>query len=346
METARFQEFERRVPVEGIELAGTLTLPEGPPAPAVLMLAGTMADMRDGNVDPARFPTPSDKVGSQPFGLFRPLARALGAAGIASFRFDKRGAGASTGVHEPDATAGRESEIRDAAAVWAWLGDSKEVAGAVAMAGHSAGAYVLCRLAATGNVPRAAVLMGALSQPIPEFLAWTFGRARDFIARGDEERRWLKAMNPIEFENGIVADEFLKALESGGGTVRVKKYGVVVERAVEDMAYDRAYPPEEQFRYVTCPTLVIHGAEDMNTRVDDAFRTLHALWDAGNRQVEFHLVPGAGHGFRLVAEDPEDRLRDRLGRTAARLPYHPSYPRVIVDFLAERLLGVTSAGHS
>ncbi len=248
-------------------------------------------------------------------------------------------------MHEPDATAGRETEIRDAAAVWDWLGHSDEVAGAAAMAGHSAGAYVLCRLAATGATPGAAVLMGALAQSIPEFLSWSFRRTRDFIARGDEEREWLKAANPIEFENGIVVDEYLKALESGGGTVRVEQHGVVVERSVEDTRYDLTYPPEEQFRYVACPTLVVHGAEDMNTQVEDTFRTLRALWAAGNRQVDFHLVAGAGHGFRLIAEDEEERLRDRLGRTAARLPYHPSYPRVIVDFLAERLLGVSSAGH-
>ena len=60
MAVARFNEVERRVAVGDAEIAGTLTIPEGTSAPAVLLLAGTMADMRDGNVDPARFPTPPD----------------------------------------------------------------------------------------------------------------------------------------------------------------------------------------------------------------------------------------------------------------------------------------------
>ena len=76
----------------GETLAGELLLPDGPPPhPAVLLIGGTFSDTRDG--DPAlsltgQFPA---------HGMFRVFAERLAESGLASFRWDRRGVGESTG---------------------------------------------------------------------------------------------------------------------------------------------------------------------------------------------------------------------------------------------------------
>jgi len=324
------RETTRQILVDGTRLTGTLAIPEvSARTPAVLLIGGTLSDTRDGDVDPRTRP------GVPPHGMYRRLAHALARAGLASFRFDRRG----SGENEPGPRPDRATEIADAAAVWTWLDRQTEVAGARAMVGESAGAYVLCRLAAEGIAPAAAVLQGALHRSIPEMIAWNYGRARDFIARGDAERRWLAEELPIEYQNGILVDAMLAALDAGQRTVRVEHDGVVHERSLAGLDYDLRHPPADQFAQLTCPVLVIHGAEDMNVPVEDAFATIATLWRAGNRSVDLTILAGADHSFQLGPDDPEVRLRERLTLRSFGRPFHPAYPAPIVDFLARHLAG-------
>lgn len=86
-----------------VSLAGTLTEPDaaGGPVPLVLFIAGSGPLDRDTNMK------------GQRLGVFPPIAADLAARGIASFRYDKRGAGASTGDFW---TAGQVEFLADAVA--------------------------------------------------------------------------------------------------------------------------------------------------------------------------------------------------------------------------------------
>jgi pimeloyl-ACP methyl ester carboxylesterase len=327
-------ETTHRIGVDGIELAGTLAVPaDVPRPPAVLLIGGTLSDTRDGDLDPGFRP------GVPPHGMYRRLAHGLAEAGIASFRFDRRGCGESTGSR-PD----RAREIDDAAAVWDWLGLRHELAGAQAMVGESAGAYVLCRLAEGGRAPGVAVLQGALFRSIPEMIGWNYGRARDFVARGPAEKAWLERESPAEFANAMLIDAMLTAIAEGQSVARVERDGRKFERSLDGLAYDLEYVPADQFQHIRCPTLVVHGGEDLNVPVQDAFATIQSLWQSGNRSVDLTILAGADHSFQLVPEDPEERLRDRLTLRCFLRPYHMAYPGVIVDFLVRQLLG--SPGHA
>lgn len=324
------RETTQQVPVDGTRLAGTLAMPDrSVRAPAVLLIGGTLSDTRDGDVDPRTRP------GVPSHGMYRRLAHALARDGLASFRFDRRG----SGENEPGPRPDRATEIADAAAVWAWLDRQAMVSGAGAVVGESAGAYVLCRLAAEGRQPRAAVLQGALYRSIPEMIAWNYGRARDFIARGNDEREWLRRELPIEYQNGLLIDAMLRAIERGESTALVEVDGEVIERSLAGLDYDLRHPPADQFRHLACPTLVIHGAEDMNVPVDDSFATVAELWRAGNRIVDLVVLAGADHSFQLGPDNPEERLRERLSLQSFGRPFHPAYPAPIVDFLVRQLLG-------
>ncbi|MBC5809583.1 MAG: alpha/beta hydrolase [Candidatus Eremiobacteraeota bacterium] len=119
------------VAVAGGRLYGSLRFPAGsPPFPAALIIAGSGPTDRDGNSAPA---VKSD--------AYRLLAEALGARGIASLRYDKRGVGASAGA------AGRETDVRfdtfvdDAVAWLAKLSADKRISRSY-IAGHSEGSLI------------------------------------------------------------------------------------------------------------------------------------------------------------------------------------------------------------
>lgn len=106
------------------------------------------------------------------------------------------------------------------------------------------------------------------------------------------------------------------------------------ERSVDGLAYDVALPPAEQFSVLGCPTLVLHGADDLNVPVEDAFETVGALWAVGNRDVELTVVARADHSMQSTPADEETRIRERMTFASFRRPFHDRYPGVIVDFLS------------
>ena len=325
----RCREETRLVEVEGAVLAGTFAYPaSGESWPVVLLLGGTFGDLRDGDVDPRLFPDAPKR------GMYALLAGGLAEAGIASFRFDRRGAGESTGRFD----AGRAQEVVDAKAVWRWVRSLREGNGTAAMVGHSAGAYVLCRVALEAGQPDAAVLQGALYRSIPELLEYNSRPVLEYMKTGEAQARWVEEHAPRAYRGALMLDAVLAAIENGDRTARAVIDGTPVERDLGDLDYDLRMPPEDQFRHLKAPTLVLHAAEDSNVPVEDAFNTVRALWTASNREVELHLVPGANHSFQMDDLDPETQLREKMTLQNFARPFHTLYPAAVIDYLSRRLL--------
>jgi uncharacterized protein len=316
-------EREVTLPTGGAELAGTLATPEGAPVPGVLLLGGTFSDLRDGDADPRHRPD------IPPHGMYRLLSDGLVAAGFAVLRFDRRGCGASTGSR-PD----RATEIADAFAAWQWLDRQDSVAGAAAMVGESAGAHVLCRVIAAGAQPAAVVLQGALHRSIAGLIEFNASRARSYWQRGEEERAWMWANARHEYESAVIGAAMVEAIAEGGGrSVQVVDERGTFERSLTDLDFDIRYPPAEQFHFVQCSSLILHGADDLNVPVEDAFETAKSLWAAGNRDVEITILPGADHSMQSTPDDEDERLRERMSMASFRRPFHARYPGVIAEWL-------------
>lgn len=321
------ERLEVTIPADDVVLGATLSRPSGPPRPGVLLLGGTFSDTRDGDPDPRHRPD------IPPHGMYRVLGDGLAAAGFAVLRFDRRGSGASTG-HRPS----RAQEIEDARRAWAWLSDRADVAGAAAMLGESAGAYVLSRLAATGDMPSAAVLQGALYRSSAGLIEFNGGRARAWYERGPDARAWLWAHARREYESAVLLEVMLAALEAGEhGTVTAADERGTFERSLAELAYDTEHPRSEQFAAITCPTLVLHGADDLNVPVEDAFATTAALWAAGNREVETVILSRVDHSMQRTPDDLDERLRQRMSFASFRNPFDARYIPTVAGFLRERL---------
>ena len=326
---ATFREEDRSVEVDGATLAGTLTCPttDGP-WPVTLLLGGTFSDLRDADVDPRRRP------GVPKRGMYKILAHGLAEAGIASYRFDRRGAGESTGEFGVE----RAQEVADACAVWRWVRGLPECNGKAAMLGHSAGAYVLCRVALEVGQPDAAVLQGALYRSIADLLRYNSGRVLDYIQLGEEQAAWVREHSPKTYEDALMLDATVAAIENGDSIAEAEVDGVTRTRDLSSLRYDLELPPEDQFRLLAAPTLVLHSSEDLNVPVEDAFDTVRALWAAGNRDVELRILPAGNHSFQLDAEDYETRVQEKITMQNFARPFDPLYPAVVIDYLARRLV--------
>ncbi|MDE0375583.1 MAG: alpha/beta fold hydrolase [bacterium] len=326
--TRPFRDEDRLVEAEGATLAGTLTLPTGEgPWPVTLLLGGTFSDLRDADVDPRLWP------GVPKRHMYAILARGLAGAGIASFRFDRRGAGQSTG----ELGVRRAEEVADAGAVWRWVRSLPECNGRAAMLGHSAGAYVLCRVALEVGQPDAAVLQGALYRSIAALLEYNYRLIRDYMRLGESEVAWVKEHSPKAYEDAMMMPAIVTAIENREPLATAEVYGVTRTRDLSSLRYDLDLPPEDQFRHLAAPALVLHGAEDLNVPTEDAFETARALWAAGNRDVELRVIPGANHSFQLDAEDYATRVQEKITMKNFGRPFHPLYPGVVIDYLARRL---------
>jgi len=291
-----------------------------------MLVGGTFSDLRDGDPDPRHRPD------IPLHGMFRVLAEALTAAGFAVLRFDRRGCGGSTG-QRPD----RATEVDDAAAAWTWLGALDLVDGAFAMIGESAGAYVVCRLASRGHVPRAAVLQGALHRSIRDLIAFNGLRARAVYAAGPIERDWLWDQARHEYANALLVPAMLDALDRRDlGVVAAEDERGRFERSLADLRYDVELAPADQLAALTCPTLILHGADDLNVPVEDAFATVRSLWQARNRDVDLAILAGADHSMQLTPSDERERIRERLSFASFRRPFHPRYGPLVAAFLVDR----------
>jgi hypothetical protein len=126
-------------------IAGTLALPAGDgPHPAMVLLWPPRSD-REGD------------VGRTPLGLGRPLAAALAAKGVASYRFDRRGTGATPGKRLETTFL---QHRRDAAAILDALAARPDVS-AVGAIGYSEGALHATWLGAHAGAA-AVVLLAAV----------------------------------------------------------------------------------------------------------------------------------------------------------------------------------------
>ncbi|NIP92257.1 MAG: alpha/beta fold hydrolase, partial [Akkermansiaceae bacterium] len=124
-----YQSLDVRYPnaESGNELAGTLTIPEGPgPFPAVVLISGSGPEDRDETV-----------YGHKPFAV---IADHFTRAGIAVLRFDDRGVGESSGDHGSATSEDFATDVL--AGVEFLLGRSDIDPGRIGLVGHSEGGLI------------------------------------------------------------------------------------------------------------------------------------------------------------------------------------------------------------
>lgn len=290
--------------VPGVQMAGTLTLPQGTgPFPAVVLVTGSGPQDRD-----------EELLGHKPFAV---LADHLTRRGIAVLRYDDRGVGRSTGRFA-DATSADFAE--DALAAVRYLGTRREVAPRkIGIAGHSEGGMIAPMVAVRAPEVAFLVLLAGTGLPGDSILKMQ-GR---LIARA-------AGVSPEMIElSGRAQSRMFAAVKEGGDSAavraRLRQIGTETwagmteeQRRASQMTpaameaniaqvstpwfrYFLAYDPRPTLRRVRVPVLALNGSLDLQVPPkEDLAAIAAALREGGNRDVRTIELPGLNHLFQTT----------------------------------------------
>ncbi|WP_433178792.1 alpha/beta hydrolase family protein [Actinoallomurus sp. CA-150999] len=288
---------------DGTPLAGTLTLPDSAgPHPAVLLLHGSGPLDRDGNTR------------RLPMNLGPSLAAALAAEGIATLRYDRRGADATPGTWRAAGFTGNRQDAADA--LLAVAAHPAVRPGAVAVVGHSEGALHAMALAARHDV-RAVVLLAGYARPGEDALRW---QARSIASSLPAPLRLLRRPLQAAGERALA-----RIKQTRTDVARVAGLPINARWMREMLLHDT----RDDLAAITAPVLAVTGAKDI--QIDPAdLDEIHRLVPGG---AEVHRVPGLTH---LLRQDPEHHTL-RSYRRLLREPVDPGLLTLTATWLARRL---------
>jgi pimeloyl-ACP methyl ester carboxylesterase len=285
--TAREREISIRS--HGVELKGSLLLPEGrAPHPGIVLLPGSGPESR---------------------GWLRPFAERFARAGVAAVVFDKRGTGSSGGSW---VEASLDDLADDARAAAAALRAQPEIdASRVGLWGISQSGWVIPR--AVAKEPRAfafaIVITGGGVRP-SDVERYDYRAKLDALGVTAEERREGLAVVEAYFSylDGKLA---LPELEARIAQSKDRRWFSAVdvsnvipdEKSRAQWAWVPDYEPSADIRQMPLPTLVVLGSADR----PELSLEMERLWRAGlsaaaNQDAAIAVFLGAGHGVTRAGE--------------------------------------------
>lgn len=300
-----------------VTLAGELLLPDastsaapGTPAerlPWVLLLPSFLPRTRDGSFDTVRHPGWFTRGTDADAGLLGRLARALAAAGVASFRYDPRGCGASEGSWEASGLFTRIDDARDA--IGALRSREELDLRRCGIVGHGEGALLATSVVIGDPVLSALTLIGP---PARSF--------RDVLRRAAA----MRLRSGVEPEGPFVAvldrgaEELIERAARHEPTITLPlprgpaTLGLAGWRELFDT------PGSALATMVRRSVTIVHGADDDWVHPDESLLLAATLAEAGNAP-ERQVIPRADHDLRgaddatiaLVADDLAGRLVPR-----------------------------------
>ena len=312
---------------DGLTLYGTLALPaesEGP-FPAALFLHGSGPVDRNGN------------AAGLEMDAYRQLAHALGRAGIASFRFDKRGVGESEG----DAGLASRTDLPDdARAALEGLRSQPEVDPTrCILVGHSEGAYLAPILAVEDESVAGIVLLAGAARPLDEITRWQVetllrqqGLAGDTLETALAQQDQYTAF--VETSEGGWDDYTVEQLQEAmpwlteEAAAGLKSTPLSLEWLREHYTDD----PAETLRAVGVPMLIVNGEKDAQVPSAEGALIEEAVREGGNEDVTVVVLPDLNHLLRHHPEEPNLVYR-HLDE-----PVDPRVIDALIDWTAERLL--------
>lgn len=276
-------------PGSPVSLAGTYSVPEGKgPFPAVVLVSGTGPNTRDQDVEGHK--------------IFQVLADALNREGLAVLRYDKRGAGKSTGKYGMATTA---DFTDDADAALNWLSGQPEVkTGGIGIVGHSEGGVIAPAVAARNEAAAFVVMIAGpgirgdkLFLLQSALVSASYGVPQDYIAKRQAFDEKLYAAALSSFDPTIARARVQAVVDQG---LRDKVIDAEQARSLPGstttpwMLYFLSYNPAIALRKLDQPILAINGSLDLQVPPRENLAAIrNAL--SKNRRAEIRELPGLNH---------------------------------------------------
>ena len=338
-------------PQADIDLAGTLTIPEGSgPFPAVALISGSGAQNRD-----------MELFGHRPFKV---LADHLTRQGIAVLRSDDRGVGDSEGVFA-DATTGDFAD--DAAAAVTYLRSRPEVdSRAVGLVGLSEGGLIAPMVAVDSPEVAFIVLLAGPGLPGEEILylqgeliSRAMGAADDQIQQSRRLQERLFHVVTEESDDDVRRERLEAVLREALSEMSEEERAALgsTEEAEEGwirsqlsslsgpwFRYFLLHDPRPVLREVEVPVLALNGELDLQVPPAENLAAIEAaLREGGNEAFVVHELPRLNHLFQ-TAETGAPTEYARIEETMS-----PKAMDLVAEWILEQAMrletGTEGAGH-
>jgi pimeloyl-ACP methyl ester carboxylesterase len=290
----------RNIP-DSVLLSGTLLMPQGDgPFPGVVLIAGTGKMDRDEAYNGHK--------------TFQVLAEHLAKKGIASFRYDKRGVGLSTGDF---ISATLHDFSNDALTALQYIKNlpNIELAGFI---GHSEGGKVAPMAALKSELCDFLVLMAAQGLPTDQTLLKQ--SELKMIARGKTKEE-IKSQIDLEFQiwsalktakNQNEAEETIKKIisENIEKNYHLKnissenleaRIDAEVSHFAQNLLFDefKNYISSDFLKDLNCPVFAITGTKDLNVSYPDEILQVASLLMSNDKlESTIKVYPGLNHMFQ------------------------------------------------
>jgi pimeloyl-ACP methyl ester carboxylesterase len=287
-----------------LTLMGTLALPQtaSRPLAAALFIQGSGPVDRDGNAAGIKMDA------------YRQLAVALAQAGIASFRFDKRGVGESQGDFS---TASRDDLVADLHAALDALRAQPEVdPGRVFLIGHSEGGYLAPILAVEDPTIAGIVLLEAAGRSLDQITRWQVqallqsqGASEDQIAVALQQEDQYIAF--VKASTGQWSDYTSADLEAAMPWLTDDAAAQLLGSPLS-LPWLREYynaDPQAVLRQVRVPVLAINGEKDLQVPSSESEVIRDALEEGGDQDVTAIVFDNLNHLLRYHPEAPSLTVR-------------------------------------
>jgi uncharacterized protein len=285
------EEVSYKNPAANIELAATITIPEGKGLfPAVLLMSGSGPHDRDESL-----------MGHKPFLV---LADYLTRKGIAVLRADKRGVGKSGGSYSEAVMADFAS---DADAGVAYLKTRAEVdPHRIGLLGHSEGAAEAPMSAAHNPNVAFVVMMAGPGVPgdqlLPEQMRridQAAGKTQDEIEKDLALQRGILAIVEKDKDDAALDKDLREKL---AGKVPEAQMGMQIKTVSSPWFRGLLqYDPIPTLSQLTCPVLVLNGEKDVQVPPEQNLPPIRkALEAGGNKHYEVDELTGLNHLFQTA----------------------------------------------
>ena len=297
----------------GCTIAGTFN-PVDRPVAAALLIPGS--GRSDRNSD-ARLPGGLTLRA----GVDHAVADALTEAGVSTLRYDKRGAGASSGDYLRTGMNDRRDDVRAA------LGFLAERAPGLPLlaTGHSEGAWYAAELAAAGSVAGAA-LLAAGARPGEQILTWQTGMIAARLPRLTKAILRIAHYDVVQVQHKRMA----RIMASKDDVIRVQGMRFNARWYREFAAYD----PRPVLAGIKVPVLAITGGQDVQVPPEDVAEIGRLV----QGPFEGHVVGDLSHLFR---PDPESAGLQGY-RREAREPVSPEVLSLIRAWVTSHWTGLAA----
>ncbi|MBU8920290.1 MAG: alpha/beta fold hydrolase [Bacteroidales bacterium] len=286
----------------GIDLAGTLTIPENSGVfPAVVLISGSGPQDRNEEV-----------LGHRPFLV---ISDHLTRKGIAVLRYDDRGVGGSSGDFSAATSVDFAGDARSAIEYLRSRGEIDR--SAIGLVGHSEGGLIAPMIASQKTNVSYIILLGGpglnggdilLLQS--ELIFMASGFEQDLVDRLMEQKRLEHSIILGENNSALAKEKMIEAssafLSSYTQDELVKigyKPGIIEQRAdiylTSWFRFFMSYDPAPAISRLSCSVLALWGEKDLQVPpVENISAIRKALEAGGNSDYQLKVFPGLNHLFQ------------------------------------------------